>query len=324
MRSTTSWAAAVLIGAQAGAHAATCATSSEEAIRSFITRAAEGSPRSAEVLEAKSLGQYRARLSQLIDARYSPMSSPFREKLFGTEWTVDRLRTLPDAEFVGRYLAGGSQLRANATVDRFSVLGTTRDPRWGDELTVRYTIGGSTQERRFTAHLKASCWFIDVPDEAWARLGQLAQVFKDSRAEPAPRQGPALLPFLAAAASTTARPGMREMKEVSGRAGTVWVSSTPILTEANIAGAQAAWECDMGNDPEDVALRLRLDEAGAQALKTWSERHQGELLAVALNGEVITAARVRGVLGDKLSLCYRGVSLAQAEDVALRLRGIKP
>ncbi len=305
--------------------AASCFASPEDAARTFVQLAVNEPRSSVSVLDPKSLSRFRTRLEQLLDDRYSPMSAAFRDRLFSPESNLPRVRTLTDTEFVGQYLAAGQRQGAKVSVADISVVSTRTDPHLGTEVTLRYlaktSAGESVQQRTFSAGRSSGCWRLDVPVEAWARLDQLAKVFKEARPNYIPTHRRSQVRLLVAPASDSAGPEMQQMRRRGERNSSVWVSTTPLLTEAEIVGARASWDCEAGLGPEDASVMVHFNDYGARKLKDWSERNMGSMLAVAVDGEVVTFAKVAGVLGGKLSMCLPGESLGDAERLADAISG---
>ena len=305
--------------------AASCFASPEDAARSFVQLAIDEPRSSVGVLDPKSLSRFRARLEQLLDDRYSPMSAAFRDRLFSPESNLSRVRTLTDIEFVGQYLAAGQRRGAKVSVADISMVSTSTDRYLGTEVTLRYlaktSAGESVQQRTFSAASSSGCWRLDVPVEAWARLDQLAKGFKEARQNYIPTHGRSQVRLLVARASDSPGPEMQLLRRRGERSSSVWVSTTPLLTEAEIVGARASWDCEAGLGPEDASVMLHFADHGASKLKDWSERNMGSMLAVAVDGEVVTFAKVAGVLGTKLSMCLPGERLEDAERLADALSG---
>lgn len=309
-------------------YASPCPSTPEDAARSFVQLGVEDPASSVHVLDSRSLSQYRSRFEQLLNDRYSPMSSAFREKMFGKEMTTARLTTLSDAELIGRYFAAGQKVRGPSSVDGITLLSKRTDRYFGEEVSIRYHVktptGESVQERKFSVSNSSGCWRLDVPIEAWARLGQLSKIFKESRPDLGlNREGPSVVTLRVAAARGTAQEDMREMKQRGRDRTNVWVSTVPIVTESDVVGASASWDCESVLGPEDPSVWIRFNDRAGHALKTWSEKNIGSMLAIAADGEVITYAKVAGVLGNKLSMCLPGEGLDDAEALANALRGAK-
>lgn len=308
-----------------GAHAASCFATADDAARSFVQLAIDEPRSSVGILDPKSLSRFRARLEQLLDDRYSPMSAAFRDRLFSPGSDLSQVRTLNDTEFVGQYLAAGQRQRAKMSVADISMVSSQIHPYLGTEVTLRYlaktSAGESVQQRTFSAANSTGCWKLDVPVEAWARLEQLAKVFKGARPNYTPTHGKSQVRVLVAPASNSPGPEMQQLQRRGERSSSVWVSTTPLLTEADIVGARASWDCEAGLGPEDASVMVHFDDYGTRRLKDWSERNMGSMLAVAVAGKVVTFAKVAGVLGSNLSMCLTGESLEDAEHLADAISG---
>jgi len=322
------FAALAFLLAGPAAHAAPCPATPEEAARSFLQLGVEAPAASVELLAARPLTRYRARLEQVLNDRYSPMSAAFREKLLGREMTTERLSALSDTALVGLFLGAGEKLRGAATVSDITVLKQRTDRLFGEEIWLRYRVvstrGETLLERKFSAKQSDGCWRLDVPLEASARLEQLAGILKESRPPlAANRVGPALLPLRVAAASATAREDMREMRQRGQGRNAVWVSEESLASESDILGATASWDCASTEGAEDPSVWIRFNDRAGEALQAWSGKNPGAMLAIAVDGEVVTFARVAGVLGNRLSMCLPGERLETAEALADALRGVR-
>lgn len=302
--------------------ASQCSENAEDAARIFVQLAVEEPASSVHIVSLRDLNRYRARLEQLLNDKYSPMSSELREKLLGKQSTPAILSTLSDTELVGQYFAAGQKLRDPASVVDISVVAKRVGPYSGERVTLRYLVkspaGESTQERTFSVSRSSDCWRLDVPIEAWARLEQMAKILKESRLETRgpDRVGRTLVAFKVAAASATERNDMRETAQRRDAAPHVWVSTKSIVTEADVVGATASWDCENVLGPEDAAVRVWFGARGARALRAWTEQNIGSMLAASVDGKVVTFAKVADAFGERLSLCLPGESLEAAEALA--------
>lgn len=309
-----------------------CAPSPEEAAVRFVQRnGGADARRAAELIEPRSLAPFKQRLSQLMDARYSPDSEAFRERLLGPGWTSQRMAAATDKELVGQFLAGGQALRRDWEISKVRAIDSQRDLLDGREVKVYYqvespTLGNSTQKRTFTAHPSGKCWLVQMPIESRARLDEIAQALKASRPQvDIARAGPARADWLVAPASYTPKPGMKELarRGEAGSSSSAWVdTAAPLLTAKDLVGARAAWDCEASfAGPEDPAIWLTLSADGSNTLTEWTRAHHGAILAMVVNGQVAVIARVAGVLGSKLQMCLSGASLEQAQALANDLMG---
>ena len=312
--------------------AATCAASPEEAAITFH-RSIFTDPRSTlPLLNKREISGFRRRLLQVLDDRYSPMSSQFRERILGPEWPLARLRGLGDAELVAQYFATSKLQSAGVELVSIDVTGTkpSRDYAGDDavKVTVSYQVrgvkGNPARERTVSARPLDGCWVLDVPLATWAQLEGIATELKGSRKDAMPyRQGPSRVPLQVAAASATARPGMRATRR-RGSGTTVWVDETPLLTDADIIRASASWDCQAQADYflEDPAVRIAFREEAAHRLTAWSGKNVGSMLAIVIDGEVVMFARVAEALGNRVSACMTRARLEDAEALARALIGV--
>lgn len=309
-----------------------CAPSPEEAAVRFVQwSGGADARRSAELIQPRSLAPFKQRLAQLMDARYSPDSEAFRERLLGPGWTAQRMAAATDKELVGQFLAGGQTLRRDWKISNVRAIDSQRGLLDGREVTVSYqvdsaSLGSSTQKRTFTAHTSGKCWLVQMPIESRARLDEIAQALKASRPQvDIARAGPARADWQLAPASYTPQPGMKELarRGEAGSSSSAWVdTAAALLTEKDLVGARAAWDCEASfAGPEDPAIWLTLSADGSNTLTEWTRAHQGAILAMVVNGQVAVIARVAGVLGAKLQMCLPGASLEQAQALANDLMG---
>lgn len=311
-----------------------CASSPEEAAVRFVQwSGGADARRTAELIEPRSLAPFKQRLAQLMDARYSPDSEAFRERLLGPGWTVQRMAAATDKELVGQFLAGGQALRRDWKISNARAIDSQRGLLDGREVTVSYqvespTLGNSTQKRTFTAHPSPGnkCWLVQMPTESRVRLDEIAQALKASRPQvDIARAGPARADWLVAPASYTRKPGMKELahRGEAGASSPAWVdTAAALLTAKDLVGARAAWDCEASfAGPEDPAIWLTLSADGSSTLTEWTRAHHGAILAMVVNGQVAVIARVAGVLGSKLQMCLPGASLEQAQALANDLMG---
>jgi preprotein translocase subunit SecD len=101
----------------------------------------------------------------------------------------------------------------------------------------------------------------------------------------------------------------------------VWVSTTPIATEQDLLSVSATWDCEAGLGPEDPAVRLRFSPPASERLASWTAANIGSMLAVVIDGEVRTFARVGAKLGATLAVCLSGAQLVEARTIAMALGG---
>jgi preprotein translocase subunit SecD len=79
--------------------------------------------------------------------------------------------------------------------------------------------------------------------------------------------------------------------EIEGRS--VWVNPTPALTSADIQGAEPASNRDYGN-----FVAIVFTDAGSKKMQELSTAQMNKLIAIMLDGKVISAPRVRSVISN--------------------------
>lgn len=304
-----------------------CSASAEAAAVDFVKISLVKPQDSVVLLAPKSLATFRARLAQLLDDRYAPDSAELRRRLGVEHLASSTGVSMSDAEFVGAYFAAGAARAAPVALADVLAVGRRTEPYLGEAITVRYqlsTQGRETaQERTYYLSQHQGCWRLDVPLEAHARLEQLAQFLKESRIEPQfPAGKTPRLALRVAPASGIAFPSSTRFATSANMGAPVWVADAALLSEKDLDGASAYWDCNLsGHGPEDAAVRLRFRQAAAARLADWSAANIGSMLAVVLDGEVVTYAKVTGKLGDRLSICLPGKRLEQVREVASRVAG---
>ncbi len=307
-------------------NAPSCAPSAEDAALQFVAAGIHDPLRTAALIRDRSLRQLRLRLEQLADSRYSPDSDGFRTRAFGTDWNPDRFSREADASVVAQFLSGGQEARKDWVLSNLRVIGSRADPIQGHQIEVTYEIATSRgkfeQRREFTAYQSDSCWKLDVPVEAWARIEHISKILKEGRAplRPTVKAGPSALRLQVAEASATQFFGARELP-LRGEARRVWMASKPLATESNVVVARAAWDCEQGLGPEAPAVLIQFDTDGARRIEHWTRANLGKMLAVAIDDQVVVFARVAAPLKDRLSVCLTGSKLEDAEVLGARLMG---
>ena len=231
-------------------------------------------------------------------------------------------------EFVGMFMAAGAVRRPEVRLSELKVTGTSTHPYLGDQVTVSYRIGKGSAEtnpvRTFSASPENGCWKLQMPVEAWARLDEIARIFKTSRIEPQFKvRGTPRAKLRVAAASASHFADSTELKARDAFQPTVWVANSNLLTEADLVGVSASWDCAARLGPEDAAIRLQFSSRGANTMTTWSKANMGTMLAMVIDGEVRTVAVVRGILAGNLSMCLPRATLEEAESLARRLAGVQ-
>ncbi len=96
--------------------------------------------------------------------------------------------------------------------------------------------------------------------------------------------------FTINAAAEDAVPGWQKM-EIEGRA--VWVNPTPALTSADIQGVQPATDTNYGN-----FVKVLFTDPGARKMRELTTAQMNKLIAMELDGKLISAPKVRSVIGN--------------------------
>lgn len=311
--------------AHAKDESADCVKDAEEAAMRFVMYAASNRAKTLDLLNWVSLNRYRQRVQQLMDDQYAPGSKAFRERSLGVDWTFARLKAATDREFAAVFLAAeGSSTR----VKDVAVLSHTSQSL-GDEIVVGYTtIGGPSPGRRqriLSVRQMPPCWTVEMPQEAWLRLDEIAGQLKSTRANvPPARVGPSSVSLQVKLASFTEIPGMEEARQrgVAGPSGRVWLSKEFVLSELDIESAMASSDCNVtAQGLEDPSVLLTFTDEGAERLKRWSSTNMGQVLAVTVGDEPIVVAKVAGILGKKLSMCLKEARMDEANLMARQLMG---
>ena len=85
-------------------------------------------------------------------------------------------------------------------------------------------------------------------------------------------------------------PGWQKM-DVEGHA--VWVNPTPALTSADIQGVQPATDTNYGN-----FVKVLFTDAGARKMRELTTAQMNKLIAMELDGKLISAPKVRSVISN--------------------------
>jgi len=96
--------------------------------------------------------------------------------------------------------------------------------------------------------------------------------------------------FTMNAASDDAVPGWQKM-EIEGRS--IWVNPAPALTSADIQGAEPASDRNNGN-----VVKVVFTDAGAKKMRELTTAQMNKLIAMVLDGKVISAPKVRSVISS--------------------------
>lgn len=311
--------------AHAADQSSSCMKDGEEAAVHFVTHAASDRAKTLDLLNRVSLNRYRQRVQQLMDDQYSPGSKAFRERRLGVDWTFARLKAATDREFATAFLtAEGPSTRVK------DVVILSRAPQWfGEEIVVGYTTIGESnpgrKQRILTVKKTNACWTVEMPQEAWLRLDQIADQLKATRANlPSIRLGPSSVSLQVKLASYIEVPGMEEahQKGVAGPHGRVWLSKESILSDVDLESATAGSDCNVTTQGlEEPSVLLIFTDEGAERLKRWSSAHMGQVLAVTVGDEPLVVAKVAGILGKKLSMCLKEARMEEANLLARQLMG---
>lgn len=260
-----------------------------------------------------------------MDDGYAPGSKDFRERTLGADWSLARMKAATNQEFAEAFLGA---VGASPPVKDVTVL--SQVARFSStELVVSYTsVGGQDPgPRQRTLNLMQSndCWTVEMPNEAWHRLEEAVVPLKATRPNDAPaRVGPSSVALRLTQASFTEAPGMVEARQkgVAGPQGRVWLSESPVITEADVESAIPGSDCEASAVGPDVpSVLLTFSKDGADRLRRWSTANMGKHLAVTVRGEPLVVAKVAGILGNRLSLCLRDASMASAHELARQLMG---
>lgn len=303
-----------------------CAQSAEDAALQFLEATVNDPSRAVALIGERSLRQFRLRIEQLADSRYSPFSDVFRKRTFGPDWDADRFARETDAGVVRKYFLGVQAANKGVVLSNVRVTGSTAEPTMGQRIEVTYEAaaahGRAEEKRVFTVYPAEQCWKLDVPARVWAGIALLVENMKISRAplRAVPNKQPSTLRLEVTEASATPFAGARALP-FRGETEQIWVASKPLATESNLVAARAAWDCGQGFDPETAAVWLLFDAASQRRLMQWTTRSFGKMIAVAVEGQVVAFARVREALTDRIRLCLDDTTLEEAELVAARLMG---
>lgn len=312
--------------AHAQGSAPICMKSAEEAARRFVILAAAKPSQAVSLLTRRSLNSFRLRAQRMLEDRYAPASQARREKVLGSSFSNEKMRLMTDSEFVASYMAAGD---SRGSVSDVQVLSHASPSLGGDELVVGYTVKAGAargrQQRILSTRKEGDCWWVDMPLEAWVRLDEVGTALKATRTDmPLTRKGPPTASLQVVPASFVERPDMVQARRpgIAGPSGTVWLAKSPILTEADIDGAKAGYSCDFSAmEPEQPGVHIFFTDAGAEQLKQWSSENMGKVLAVAVNGDALVVATVKGILGKQLMLCLEKSTLEEAVALSENLMG---
>jgi len=304
-----------------------CAHDAETAAVRFMRLGWTDAGASVALIAPRPLAQYRGRLEQLLEDRFSPLSAPLRQRVLGEDWTPERLHAASDRELVGAYLAHGARTRSAALSSTPVVKAHIQQDVLGDVVTVAYegTVDGEARKLEYplVANDVQGCWMLDMPLQSWPNLDKLAAILRQARNDALPgRAGPSRVRLEVVEASTEEKPGLVARPEPRAFA-TAWVSRDALARESDIVGAVASWDCERAHGPAGAAVWFRLGDDAGHRVAQWSAAHIGTLLAIVVDGQVWTRAVVQSPLGSSLTLCVPddGHGLERADRLASALLG---
>ena len=314
------------LAVRAVAQTETCPSTPEQAVLGFIKSSTENAPRTIEFVDPESLREFRGRLQQLMDDRFSPDSGRFREQIMGGDGSWNKVVAASDAELIGTYMRYGEDTRKGWHVKDAPVIESKRGFVGTWDISASFTVETPEKSvdlsRDFHALKTGNCWTVSYPEEMWLQLERVAKALKTSRTDTGvSRQGESRARLRVSAGNAQAQPGMRRVPR-HGQTSPVWVASEPLLTEKDLQKVLAAWDCPVGGfGTEAPALWLTFSDASGDKLRAWTESNMGSMLAIEVNSEVVQFARVAGVFGARFEVCLDGQSLEQARDLAADLMG---
>ena len=115
-------------------------------------------------------------------------------------------------------------------------------------------------------------------------------------------------------ADTAFSPGLREAR-IALTGGVVYLHQEIIVTNDDISDSQVI----DGERPSRFGVAVTLNAAGAEKMRRATARHVGELIAMLIDGEVITAPRLRSPIGASAVLSF-DCTKAEAERIANGMR----
>jgi preprotein translocase subunit SecD len=113
--------------------------------------------------------------------------------------------------------------------------------------------------------------------------------------------------FTINAAAEDPVPGWQKM-DAEGRA--VWVNPQPALTSADIQGAEPATDRNFGN-----FVKVVFTEAGARKMRELTTGQLNKLIAMMLDGKLISAPKVRSVISNDGVITGRAPNGLSVEEV---------
>ena len=115
-------------------------------------------------------------------------------------------------------------------------------------------------------------------------------------------------------ADTAFSPGLREAR-IAGSGGIVYLHQEIIVTNDDISDSQVI----DGERPSRFGVAVTLNAAGAERMRRATARHVGELIALLIDGEVISTPRLRSPISTSAVLSC-DCTKAEAERIANGMR----
>jgi hypothetical protein len=115
-------------------------------------------------------------------------------------------------------------------------------------------------------------------------------------------------------ADTAFSPGLREAR-IAGSGGVVYLHQEIVVTNDDISDSQVI----NGETPSRFGVALTFTAAGAEKMRYTTARHVGELLAMLIDGEVISTPRLRAPISTS-AVISGDYTKAEAERIANGMR----
>jgi preprotein translocase subunit SecD len=115
-------------------------------------------------------------------------------------------------------------------------------------------------------------------------------------------------------ADTAFSPGLREAR-ITGSGGVVYLHQEIIVTNDDISDSQVI----AGETPSRFGVGVTFNAAGAEKMRQATARHVGELMAILIDGEVITTPRLRAPISTS-AVISGDFTQAEAERIANGMR----
>lgn len=116
------------------------------------------------------------------------------------------------------------------------------------------------------------------------------------------------------AAAPDPQPGLVAMTPLRGDA-TVYVEPDPLLTSADIAGAKVG----INRETKQFVVRIIFTPDGAARLTGVTTEHQGELLAIVIDGQLLTAPKIAAPITGREAIIQGKFTRAEAIRLALQI-----